>query len=160
MLPFDWGTEFLGDGLLAGPEARAFLHRHVEGALADTDAYFPAASISDFRLQDSELTFSSPVVTRYHTNNLARGGALPGSEEGAGGDRASSVERQGGGAGRVVPASESLRVNGASPYSPVSRREDARGAHSRRPYVESEFGGVRYKRAVKQCWKRARRSRG
>ena len=77
VLPFGWGTEFLGDGLLAGPEARAFLHRHVEEALADTDAYFPAASIADFRLQDSELTFSSPVVTRYHKNNLARGTLFP-----------------------------------------------------------------------------------
>ena len=73
VLPFGWGTEFLGDGMLAGSEARAFLHRHVEDALAETEAYFPIAPVSDFRLEGSELTFSSPVETRYNRNNLARG---------------------------------------------------------------------------------------
>ena len=82
VLPFAWGTEFLGNGKISGAEARAFLHRHVEEALVETDAYFPAVSVSDFRLQDSELTFSSPVETRYQKNNVARGTFFPTAHKG------------------------------------------------------------------------------
>lgn len=83
VLPFEWGTEFLGNGLHQGREARAFLHQHVEDALAETDAYFPVAPVSDFRLEGSELTFSSPVETRYEKNNLARGAFFSGTRKGA-----------------------------------------------------------------------------
>ena len=82
VLPFAWGSEFLGNGEISGAEARNFLHRYVKEVLIDSDAYFPSLSVLDFRLQDFELTFSSPVETRYQKNNVARGTFFPASNKG------------------------------------------------------------------------------
>lgn len=82
VLPFDWGTAFLGDGTLSGLEARAFLHRHVDEALADTDAYFSPAPVADFQLAEGELTFTSPLATAYPENNRAHATFFPAADGG------------------------------------------------------------------------------
>ena len=70
VLPFDWGPEFLpsfGDSDSGGPrelvDPRKTLHAHVRRALADSDAYFDLPPVDDFRLEDGQLTFTSPAPT-------------------------------------------------------------------------------------------------
>lgn len=82
VLPFDWGTEYLGDGTLAGREARAFFHRHVEQALAGNETYFTPSPVSDFHLEHRQLTFKSPMATPYPNNNVAHGLFFPTVERG------------------------------------------------------------------------------
>jgi pimeloyl-ACP methyl ester carboxylesterase len=82
VLPFDWGARFLGDGTLSDEAARAFVHRHVEEALAGHTAYFCPAPVSDYHLENGELTFSSPLLTPYPDNNRAHGLFFPTRDRG------------------------------------------------------------------------------
>jgi dienelactone hydrolase len=82
VLPFDWGTDFMGNGTLADDSARRFLHQHSEEALAASDGYFQPPEVSDFRLEDSELTFTTPLPTPHPENNQAHGRFFPSGEKG------------------------------------------------------------------------------
>ena len=82
VLPFDWGAGFVGDGTLPDPEARAFLHDYVKKALAEDEAYFQPREVSDFRLHDGQLTFTSPLPTPYPDNNLAHALFFPAGRRG------------------------------------------------------------------------------
>ena len=82
VLPFDWGTGFLGDGTLTDREARSFFHRHVEEALANNDVYFTPRPVSDFDLKDAQLRFTTPLPTPYANNNVAHGLFCPTAERG------------------------------------------------------------------------------
>jgi hypothetical protein len=73
---FDWGAEWLeglgfphhterGNGDMAGRMA-AF----ADAALADSDGFFSYAPVSDYRLQDGRLNFTSPARSGYPENDL------------------------------------------------------------------------------------------
>ena len=66
--PFEWGLDWLG---LAGTSDPAFgIRKYVAGALADSDAFFSYVTPSDYCLDQTHLTFTSPVVSPYPENNL------------------------------------------------------------------------------------------
>jgi hypothetical protein len=76
--PFEWGTDWLNRCDFPACPADAngnsaeCVSRFVTDALRDSDRFFAHAPVTDFRLQNSELTFTSPVLTPYPENNVAR----------------------------------------------------------------------------------------
>lgn len=83
VLPFSWGTEFLGNGSLPEPEARAFLHRHAEEAVSADGAYFRPAKVEDFELREKVLTFTSPLPSPCRENNTAHAVMFPATRRGS-----------------------------------------------------------------------------
>ena len=75
VLPFEWGARYLPGGAPGEDieDERAFVHDHVEGALANTESYFDYKGTEGFDLFGDELRFPSPVRTDTTENNLARG---------------------------------------------------------------------------------------
>ncbi len=74
ILPFDWGPEFLPSfrawtNTGNGADPRETLHEHVRHALAESDAYFELPPVSDFLLEDDDLTFTSPAPTGVARND-------------------------------------------------------------------------------------------
>jgi len=73
--PFDWGTDWLHSVGYpwcppdANGNARDCVARFVAEALDQSDRFFAYQPPTDFRLQDGQLTFTSPVPTRYGENN-------------------------------------------------------------------------------------------
>jgi Alpha/beta hydrolase domain containing 18 len=76
--PFDWGTDWLNS--IGHPQIPAntngdsavHMRRFVNEALADSDRFFSYEPVSDYRMANSELTFTSAVQTRYPENNTVR----------------------------------------------------------------------------------------
>src|SRR6185369_14547528 len=73
--PFEWGTDWL-HGLGhpwcpadANGNARECVSRFVTEAVADSNRFYSYAPVTDYRLADGRLTFSSPVQTAYPENN-------------------------------------------------------------------------------------------
>jgi len=75
--PFDWGTDWLHScGFPACPaeangDAAVHVSRFATEALLDSDRFFAYPPVTDYRLQEGRLTFTSPVRTRYPENNTA-----------------------------------------------------------------------------------------
>ena len=73
--PFEWGTDWLHEiGYPSCPadangNSRECLSDFVTGALADSDRFFSYKSATDYHLKDGELTFTSPVKSRYPKND-------------------------------------------------------------------------------------------
>jgi hypothetical protein len=77
--PFEWGLDWLG---LAGEsDPAAGVRRYVAEALADSDAFFSYARPSDYCLDHTHLTFTSPVVSPYPENNLVHAEFFPCSRD-------------------------------------------------------------------------------
>ena len=86
--PFDWGAEWLegagfpahaerGNGDMAGWMA-AFADR----ALADSERFFSYPPVSDYRLQDGRLNFTSPAQSGYPENDLVHALWFPAPRDG------------------------------------------------------------------------------
>src|SRR5215472_599489 len=81
--PFDWGTDWLASVGFPDCPANAngnsaeCVDRFVAGALADSDRFFAYEPVRDFRIQDGELLFTSPVRSPYPENNTARARWFP-----------------------------------------------------------------------------------
>ena len=74
--PFEWGLEWLGlDGV--GGNSGACLRQWAGGVLADTGAFFSYRRPEDYRLQDSHLTFTSPLASPYPENNRVHADFFP-----------------------------------------------------------------------------------
>lgn len=89
VLPFAWGAEFLPSfGAWMPPVSangtgeRELLHEHVSRALAESDEYFALTPVSDYRLQDGELTFTSPAPTGVPENDRVHARLYPGADAG------------------------------------------------------------------------------
>jgi hypothetical protein len=73
--PFEWGTDWLhGIGFPSCPaevngNAADCVGRFCDEALAHSDRFFTYSPVSDYRLQDGRLTFTSPVHSPYPKNN-------------------------------------------------------------------------------------------
>lgn len=75
--PFEWGLEWLSKGHgtdLAPSEA---VDRWVAGVMADTDRFYAAPSIADYRLDGEYLTFPSAVTTPHPENDIVHGRYFP-----------------------------------------------------------------------------------
>jgi hypothetical protein len=86
--PFEWGADWLNSigrpPIPANPngDAAACLKQFVDRALADSDSFFEYERVRDYRMMDGELTFSSPVRTRYPENNTVRAKWFPAPQDG------------------------------------------------------------------------------
>jgi len=73
--PFEWGAEWLHSiGFPVCPpevngNAEACLGRFVREALADSERFYRYRPVTDYRVADGRLTFTSPVATPYPENN-------------------------------------------------------------------------------------------
>ena len=70
--PFEWGGEWLGNG--GGP---AGIEDYVRRALEDSDCFFSYQRPRDYRLEESHLSFTSPVLSPYPENNTVHARFFP-----------------------------------------------------------------------------------
>jgi hypothetical protein len=66
--PFEWGAEFIQDGIPV-IDPRQYLLEYAREALSNSDDYHSYRPVSDYRLEGSHLTFTSPLSTIYPRNN-------------------------------------------------------------------------------------------
>lgn len=69
--PFAWGLEFISDHV-NGYDPRSVLRRHAARAMAHSEEFYALPDISDYRLEDDLLTWTSAVSTPSPENNVAR----------------------------------------------------------------------------------------
>jgi hypothetical protein len=69
--PFAWGLECLSDHV-NGEDPRAFLRRHTERAMQDSDEFYSLPEINDWELVGDRLTWTSAVKTVSAENNRVR----------------------------------------------------------------------------------------
>jgi len=65
--PFEWGLDWLG--LSPNGQPGRDLEQYVAGAVASSDEFFSAPKASRFRLEDTTLSFPSPLPSPYDENN-------------------------------------------------------------------------------------------
>ncbi|MBN1571124.1 MAG: abhydrolase domain-containing 18 [Acidobacteria bacterium] len=73
---FDWGLDFVSDGL-AGEDPRLHLLEYARKAVEESDAYHSYKPVLDYRLDGQHLTFSTPVPTVYPRNNTVHAFHFP-----------------------------------------------------------------------------------
>jgi hypothetical protein len=72
---FDWGTDWLaGIGFPSCPaeangKARDCVERFVDGAIRDSSRFYNYQPVSDYKIHDGRLTFTSPVRSPYPSND-------------------------------------------------------------------------------------------
>jgi pimeloyl-ACP methyl ester carboxylesterase len=74
--PFEWGLDWLGLPPANG-NSRDALREFVRAALADSARFFSYDPPTDYRLEGSRLTFTSPIETPYPENNQVHAWYLP-----------------------------------------------------------------------------------
>src|SRR3978361_1532526 len=76
--PVGWGVDWLESIPFptfpshANGNSAACVGGFVDQVLADSDRFFACQPVRDYRIANGELTFTSPVQTRYPENNMAR----------------------------------------------------------------------------------------
>lgn len=83
--PFEWGLNFLGNISKDRPEQteqidkdpKSLLIEYADCAVRESDSYHTFEPVSDYRLDDGHLTFTSPLKTIYPTNNTVHGRFFP-----------------------------------------------------------------------------------
>lgn len=88
--PFDWGLSFISDHV-NGDDPRHVLHNYSAAAMSHSEDFYALPAISDFQLQDDQLTWTSVVQTPSVENNLARARYFPVSPKKARQPRAAVV---------------------------------------------------------------------
>jgi hypothetical protein len=73
---FEWGLEFVNDGL-PPEDPKKFLLDHAVRALAESDAYHSYDRVQDWWLEGQHLTFTSPMKTIYPRNNTVHAWYYP-----------------------------------------------------------------------------------
>ena len=74
--PFEWGTEFISENA-NGDDPRRIFREYSQKILADSDAFFHLPEISDYRLDNQQLTWTSTVETPSIENNTAYAQLFP-----------------------------------------------------------------------------------
>ncbi len=74
--PFEWGTEFLHNGIPVG-DPRTYMLQYSRQVLAQSDAYHSYEPTTDYRLEGTHLTFTSPIRTPYPRNNTVHSWYFP-----------------------------------------------------------------------------------
>jgi len=74
--PFDWGLDWLGMPPANGNSSQA-MGEFVRDVLADSDRFFACPTPQDFRLEDGDLSFTSPIHTPYPENNVVHAAFFP-----------------------------------------------------------------------------------
>jgi hypothetical protein len=73
--PFEWGLDWLG--LPAAADPAAAIRDYGRQAVRGSDAFFAYRPPSDFRLEGSHLTFTSPLESPHPENNTVHGEFFP-----------------------------------------------------------------------------------
>lgn len=74
--PFEWGLEYVVDHV-NGDDPRYVLSEHTSRMMSSSEEFYALPPISDFKLNDDQLTWTSAVHTPSSENNLARGRFFP-----------------------------------------------------------------------------------
>jgi hypothetical protein len=86
--PFEWGLDWLQDTGIDGPgpvangNSAQHLEHFVERALANSSQFYRYAPVTDYRLADGRLNFTSPVATPYPENNTVHALWYPAPDDG------------------------------------------------------------------------------
>ncbi len=78
--PFDWGLEWM-DGVAANGDTRKSVHNWVRRAVSESDGYYDAPPINDYRLEDGVLRFTSAIRSPYPENNLVHADFFPAEKD-------------------------------------------------------------------------------
>jgi hypothetical protein len=78
--PFEWGADWLIEPSPNGDSQNA-LGRYVEEAVRESARFYDAPVPSDFKLEGSHLTFTSPLQTRHPENNIVHGDFFPAEKD-------------------------------------------------------------------------------
>lgn len=74
--PFEWGTEFVQNGIPI-PDPRSYMLEYAREALAHSDEYHSYNPVPDYHLDGSRLTFSTPLPSIYPKNNTVHARYFP-----------------------------------------------------------------------------------
>ena len=74
--PFDWGLSYVLDHV-NGHDPRDVLREHTARVMKASDEFYELPTITDYRLDDDQLTWTSAVHTPSTENNLARARFFP-----------------------------------------------------------------------------------
>ena len=78
--PFAWGVENLGAPALAEDDARAFLRRYADQALASSDDFYSVPAAEWYQFDGENLTYPSAIQSPYPENNLAAARWFPAAD--------------------------------------------------------------------------------
>jgi hypothetical protein len=73
---FEWGLDFVPNGMPAA-DPKSYLLDYAGKAVAESDAYYAYAPVTDWRLDGTHLTFSTPLPTICQRNNTVHGRYFP-----------------------------------------------------------------------------------
>jgi dienelactone hydrolase len=74
--PFEWGLSFISDHV-NGDDPRHVLRSHTRQAMQQSDDFYKLPQITDFKLEDDQLTWTSAIETPSVANNTARARFFP-----------------------------------------------------------------------------------
>lgn len=77
--PFDWGMEFIKKNA-NGANPREFFREYSKQVLADSAKFFFAPEVSDYKLEDDRLSWTSGIETASIENNAVRARFFPHDE--------------------------------------------------------------------------------
>ncbi len=69
--PFDWGAPFVDESYTGG-DPRELLSMHADRVLRESDDFYALPIVSDYILQNGELSWTSAIATPTPENNVAR----------------------------------------------------------------------------------------
>ena len=75
--PFDWGLEHIIDHV-NGTDPREVLRNHTSRVMQSSDDFYTLPTISDYKLEADQLTWTSAIETPSPENNIARARFFPG----------------------------------------------------------------------------------
>ena len=74
--PFEWGLQYISDHV-NGDDPRRVLQEHARQAMSNSDEFYALPEITDFKLDQDQLTWTSSIHTPSAENNLARARYFP-----------------------------------------------------------------------------------
>src|SRR6201988_1827890 len=74
--PFDWGLEYIV-AHVNGDDPRELFRQHTARVMPASDDFYALPPVTDYRLEDDQLTWTSAVKTPSAENNIARGRFFP-----------------------------------------------------------------------------------
>ncbi|MGH9881731.1 MAG: dienelactone hydrolase family protein, partial [Pyrinomonadaceae bacterium] len=74
--PFEWGLSFISDHV-NGDDPRDVLRSYAQGAMGRSEEFYELPEITDFTLEDDQLTWTSTIHTPSVENNIARARYFP-----------------------------------------------------------------------------------
>ncbi|HSW50857.1 MAG TPA: hypothetical protein VLH09_11815, partial [Bryobacteraceae bacterium] len=74
---FEWGLDWLEGGEAAVTDPPQFVGDYASRAAGCSEEFFSYRAPDDYRLRDGRLTFTSPMLSPYHENNVVYADFFP-----------------------------------------------------------------------------------